>query len=132
MERFCVQLNDLPEELLLIVFRKLSNVDLLYSCLGISSRLDRILNDPLFTNDLRLVMSSIDDVICPLSDGIINRFCLEILPKINEKIQSLTVVSLYMERILCAADYPNLCKLCLVSIQEEQVTDLFNGKVFVN
>jgi hypothetical protein len=116
MENFCVRLNDLPEELLLIIFRKLNNVDLLYSFLGIDSQFDRILNDPLFTNNLRLVTSSPDDITCPLSSEIVDRFCLEILPKIDDQIQLLTVESLYMEDIFRAGDYSSLRKLCLVSI----------------
>ena len=132
MKHLSVQLNDLPEELLLVIFRKLNNIDLLYSCLGISNRFDRILNDLVFTNDLRLVISSVDHVIYPLSSEIIDRFCLEILPKIHEKIQSLTVESLYMEDVFRAAVYPNLSSLCLISIKEENMANLFNGKIFVN
>ena len=132
MKNFSVRLNDLPEELLLIIFRKMNNIDLLYSVLGINSQLDRILNDSFFTNDLRLVRSSVDDVICPLSSEIMDRFCLEILPKMNEKIQSLTVEPLYMEKIFCAGDYLHLRKLCLTSIEQEKLADLFNGKIFSN
>jgi hypothetical protein len=130
MENFCVRLNDLPEELLLIILRKLQNVDLLYSLMGINSQFDRILNDPLFTTNLRFVTNSLDDVICPLSNEIADRFCFEIFPKIDDKIQSLTVESLYMEDIFRAGSYPNLCKLCLISIKQERLVDLINGKIF--
>jgi hypothetical protein len=127
MEHYCVHLNDLPVELLVIIFRKLNNCDLFYSLFGINKQLDRILNDPLFTNDLRLV-SSADDVIHPLSNAMMERFCLEVLPKIHQKIRSLTVESLHMERIFRVDDYPNLCKLCLTSIERETLVNLLNGK----
>ena len=130
MENDCVRLNDLPEEILLMILRKLQNVDALYSLVGINSQFDRILNDPLFTNSLRFVASSSDDVICPLSKEIVDRFCLEIFSKINDKIQSLTVESLYMEDIFRAGSYPNLCKLCLISIEQDRLADLINGKIF--
>ena len=127
-----LRLNDLPEELLLIIFRKMNNIDLLYSILGINRQLDRIMNDSFFTNDLRLIMSSVDDVIRPLSSEIVDRFCSEILPKIDEKIQSLTVESLYMENIFRAGGYFNLRKLCLASIKQEKLSELFNGKISAN
>ena len=132
VKNVCVRLNDLPEELLLIIFRKVNNIDLLYSIVGITSQFDRILSDSFFTNDLRLVTSSVDNVICPLSSEIIDRFCLEILPRINENIQSLTVEPLYMAKIFRAGDYLNLRKLCLTSIEQEKLADLFNGKIFAN
>ena len=133
MKNSClIRLNDLPEELLLIIFRKLNNIDLFYSILGINNQLDRILDDSFFTNELKLVTSSVDDVICPLSSEVVHRICSEVLPKINEQIRSLTVESLYMENIFRAGDYLNLRKLCLASIKQEKLPDLFNGKIFAS
>ncbi len=129
MENLSNNLLDLPEELLLIIFKQLNNVELLYSLMGINKQVDRILNDSSFTNNLSLINLS-NNYICSLSSQILDRFSLEILPKIYQKIECLTVESFSMERILTAYDYPNLHKLCLISIEEETIIHLFNGKIF--
>ncbi len=45
IESSCV---DLPDEILLIIFKKLNNVSLLYSLLSINKRLDKVLQDNIF------------------------------------------------------------------------------------
>lgn len=130
MESVSIELIDLPNELLLIIFKKLNNVDLLYSLMGIDNQFDQILYDSMLTNCLTLTRSSSDGDICPLINEMLDRFCSEILPKIHHKIECLTVESVSMESILLANDYPNLRKLCLVSIEEVRLPDLFNGEIF--
>lgn len=131
MTNSSVQLIDLSDELLLIIFKKLSNVDLLYTLMGINKRLDRVLYDSIFTRRLTLIRRSSNSDIYPLRDEIVNRFCLEILPKIHRKIECLTVESLSMELIFLANDYSNLRQLVLVSIQYQQLERLFDGKIFI-
>jgi hypothetical protein len=47
----------------------------------------------------------------PLDDAILDRFRLEILPKIDPKSEWLVVESLSMKRIFLVDDYPNLCSI---------------------
>jgi hypothetical protein len=54
MESSCVQLNDLPDEIILILFKKLNNVLLLYSLLSVNKRLNKVLYDNIFTNTMTL------------------------------------------------------------------------------
>ena len=52
MEYSCVQLNDLPDEILLIILKKLSNIEVFYSLLDVNKRLNKITYDSIFTNRL--------------------------------------------------------------------------------
>jgi hypothetical protein len=42
MSRSCVELNDLPAELLMIIFKQMNNVEVLYSLFGVNERLDSL------------------------------------------------------------------------------------------
>ncbi len=48
MEHSSVQLTDLPHEILMFIFQKLTNTDVLYSLMGVDVRLYKIVNDPVF------------------------------------------------------------------------------------
>jgi hypothetical protein len=50
INRSCVQLNDLPDELLIFIFKQMNNVEVLYSLFNVNERLDSILQDSIFTN----------------------------------------------------------------------------------
>ena len=130
MEYSCIQMNDLPDEILMIIFKKLANAEVLYSLSGVNKRLNKIIHDSVFTNDLSLLMSTSDDLVCSLSDLILDRFCSHILPKIHQKIQCLHLESLSMERILRATNYPSLYGISLHNIPAKTARDLFTGKMF--
>lgn len=57
MECVPIQLDDLPDEILLIIFKNLSNATLLYSLTGVSKRINQIVHDSVFTNRLNLVIT---------------------------------------------------------------------------
>ncbi|CAF2745465.1 unnamed protein product [Rotaria sp. Silwood2] len=93
MEYSSIQLNNLPDEILLIIFKIFDNTTLLYLLLGVNKRLNKILHDTIFINRLTLlrrtpthliVFKSLSShVIYPLLD----RFCTQILPEIHDKIE---------------------------------------------
>ncbi|CAF3876280.1 unnamed protein product [Rotaria sordida] len=128
MEHSCVQLNDLPDEVLLIIFKKLNNVKVLYSLMGINKRLDKILHDSIFTTNLTLLKYLSYDSIYSLSNSMLDRYCMEILPKINNKIKCLDLESSSMERILLSANYPNLFGLGIYNIEKETTLRLFTDQ----
>ncbi len=130
MKSSCVELNDLPDEILIYILKKLANAEVLYSLSGVNKRLNKIIHDSVFINDLFLLMSTSNDLVYSLSDLILDRFCSYILPKIHQKIQWLHLESLSMERILRATNYPNLSGIALFNIQVERVVQLFSGKIF--
>jgi hypothetical protein len=137
-----IQLNDLPTEILLIILKYLSNVDVLYSLMGVNKRLHKIVHNHSFTDHLnffRIVPSHLMEMIStskycilPLLDSILDRFCSEILPEIHDKIKFLNLELFSMERVLLATTYPNLFGLGLYGIEGERVIDLFSGKIFLS
>ncbi|CAF3499883.1 unnamed protein product [Rotaria socialis] len=103
-------LLDLPNEILLIILRKLNNIDVLYSLLDINNgRLDIIAQENTFTNILNFVNTN--------NISLIDRFCIYILPRIHQNIKYFIFEPAVMERILLAAVYPNLTELKLFNFE---------------
>ncbi len=132
MNRSCVELIDLPDEILLMIFKKLNNLQVLYSIQGANDRLNKIIHDPIFTNRLNFVQWSSNELINVFSSNIIrNRFCLQILPEISMKVKWLDLESSSMRNILRAANYPNLYGLGLYNIRKKTATRLFIGMLIL-
>jgi hypothetical protein len=129
MEQSYVQLDDLPDEILLIIFKNLDNCEVLYSFIGLNKRFDTIIKDTIFTRNLTLI-TSVHSSSYQFTDSILDRFCVEILPKINDKIERLNIESSTIERILLATNYPNLHALGLYNFVPETARKLFYGKIF--
>lgn len=55
MAHSSVELNDLPDEILMIILKKLFNVQVLYSVIDVNKRLHTIVHEPIFTNCLKLM-----------------------------------------------------------------------------
>jgi hypothetical protein len=132
MNEHDVHLLDLPNEILFIILKKLDNIDVLYSLLGINNqRLDIIAHEQIFSNVLNFVsISQSTDEISLISPSILNRFCNDILPRIHENIKSLTLDSSSMECILRAGNYPNLTELKLFNFNKAIISRYFMGKIF--
>jgi hypothetical protein len=128
MEELSIKLNNLPDEILIIILKKLYNFETLYSFIGVNKRFNRIAHDSIFTNHLTLMTFLNDSTYC-LPDLILDRFCLQILPKIHHKIKWLDLESTSMERILRVTNYPNLYGLGLYGIDVENAISLFIGKL---
>ena len=128
-----VHLLDLPNEILFLILKKLNNVDVLYSLLGINNqRLDIIAQEQIFSNTLNFVsISQIDDEISSISGSILDRFCISILPRIDKNVKSLIVESVSMERILRAGHYSNLTELQIFNFNNAIVSRYFMGKISV-
>ncbi|CAF4057158.1 unnamed protein product [Rotaria sordida] len=127
MNQYIVHLLDIPNEILFIILKKLENVDVLYSLLGINNkRLEIIAQEQIFTNILNFVSKSQStDEICSISSTILDRFCISILPRIHKNIKSLIVESVSMEEILRAVNYPNLTKLKIFNFNKSIVSKYF-------
>jgi hypothetical protein len=129
MEHSSLQLSDLPDEILLLIFKKVDNVALLYSLFGVNKRLNQILYDSIFTDYLNLVEFRSNGSTYRLSDPIRDRFCLEILPSIHHQIKRLNLEPSSIECILRATNYPNLYELGLYDLKIEKGKHLFTGKI---
>ena len=116
MEHSSIELNDLPDEIFLIILKKLHNIEVLYSLVGVNKRLNRIINDSIFTSCLTLMPPSSNDILYQFTNTILDRFCVQILPSIHHKIKCLNLESSSMKRILLSTDYPYLNALGLYNL----------------
>lgn len=131
MKYSCFGLNDLSDEVLMIIFKKLNNLEGIYSLQDVNQRLNKIVQDSTFTSCLTFVKQCSNNFIDVLNcDMMRNRFCLQFLPAIHDKIKWLDLESSSMKDVLHAADYPNLYGLGLYNIDEESAQRLFTGKEF--
>ncbi|CAF3686122.1 unnamed protein product [Rotaria socialis] len=130
MKHSLIQLNDLPDEILMIILKKLDNDEVFYSLIGVNKRLNTLVHDTIFTSHLTLLKYFSDDSINPLSDTILDRFYSQILPAIRHQIQWLDVESSSMERILLSTNYANLYRLGLYNLEIERAKHLFTSKIF--
>ena len=91
-----INILDLPGEVLILIFTKLKNIDVLYSLIGVDERLDRIVCDRIFTQSIDFITTSSMDE----NDQMLNRFCQEILPRIYQNVTYFTCKPLSMKYIL--------------------------------
>jgi len=129
MNQVNVEFVDLPNEILIIILKKLDNVDVLYSLYGINKRLNSKTEDNAFTNTLKLVSTSSIDNVCSIHDRMLNRFYASILPKIDHNIKTLVLEPSSMENILLAANYPNLSEIKIFNFNKSIVSCYFTGKL---
>ncbi|CAF3221267.1 unnamed protein product [Rotaria sp. Silwood2] len=105
---------NLPDELLIAIFNKLDAVDILYSLVDVNQRFYRLALDLSVIRYLNFVIKR-DDIQNSLIDTqILEGICSKILPRINEKVNKLTVDQYSVECILGTIDYPRLHSLSLV------------------
>jgi hypothetical protein len=109
--------------MLLSILNKLSNVDVLFSLIGVNKKLDRLARDITFTQSINLLTRLSND-----HDNVkLNRFCRLILPQIQHNIQCFTLDSLSIDHVLRVGNYPKLHQLNLVNLPIEMATGMFNG-----
>ena len=125
-----VSIVDLPNEILLIIFKKLNNIDLLYSLVGIHQRLDNVICSIDFTRAIDLVMMSSNKMDDSRIDALLDRFCLDILPRIHEHVEYLTIEACFFQRIFHIGNYINLRKLTLVNLELTMASHIFRGMLF--
>lgn len=130
MERFNVHLNDLPDEILVMILKQMSNVEILYSLSNVNQRLSTIAHDPIFTSHLIFSNHHSNNFLSTLSISVLDRFFLEIFPKIHDKVQWLDLAGPYIERILLFPKFPKLYQLGLFDLEIEYAKYLFIGKLF--
>jgi hypothetical protein len=129
MDYSFIKLTDLPDEILMIIFKKLYNFEVLYSLIDINDRLNKIALDSIFTSDLTLMRYVSVDSICPLSNPILDRLCSQVLPHIHHKIKRLNLELTSIKRILRATNYPNLYGIGLYNINIKTAQSFFTGKI---
>jgi hypothetical protein len=126
MNGLIIRLLDLPNEILLIILKKLDNINVLYSFIDIGvERLELLAQSEIFTNTINLT-STDSGHICSVNNSILDRFCIDILPQIQCSIRYLIVEATAMERLALTDDYPNLTKLKIFQFNKV-VSHYFTG-----
>ncbi|CAF2145552.1 unnamed protein product [Rotaria magnacalcarata] len=127
MNEHNVHLLALPNEILFLILKKLDNIDVLYSLLGINNqRLDIIAQQQIFSNILNFVSSSQStDEHSSIPVSILDRFCVDILPRVHQNVISLIVEFGSLECILRVGNYPNLTELQLFNFNKAVISRCF-------
>ena len=126
MNRLSMNLNDLPVEILIKIFKKLNNMDLLYSLIGVPG-LELLAQDKIFTDTLEFVSSN-NDKNHSFDEPILQRFCTDILPRIQSNVRYLILETATMDRILRAAVYSNLTQLKIFKFHADTFSSFCTGK----
>lgn len=124
-----MNLFDLPDEILFSILKKLNVVETLDQQCGVHSRLDRLLFDDIYVNELDWTRKRWDESISPMDDLIIDRVCENVLPRINEKIVKLTLEPNSIERVLHAVHYPKLCSLSLRNFSKQKLMEHLTSNI---
>ncbi|UJR06917.1 hypothetical protein I4U23_011206 [Adineta vaga] len=117
----------LSDEILLNIFNKLDNMDVLYSLIGVNRKLDRVARDRSFTEALDFVKISDNAKNLEIS-FILDRFCLDIIPRIEHCIKCLTIDLFSIDRLLPIGNYSQLHKLTLNNVEYAIIYEMFNSK----
>jgi len=118
---------DLSDEILLTIFKKLNNIDVLYSLIGVNKKLDKLARDITFTQSLNFVITLSNEADDSRINSILNRCCVDILPQIQHNIECLTLEPSLIQCILYIGNYPKLRKLTLVNLQLETASRILTG-----
>ncbi len=128
MEYCCIGMNDLPDEILLDIFKNLNNLEVLYSLTGVNKRLNKIVHDPNFTSCSTLFQRVLDEFIYPLPDPILDRFYLKFIIKSNGLILNqhlwnvfflLQIILIYTDLVYMVSMQKKLYRFILVSYFNE-------------
>ncbi|CAF1111668.1 unnamed protein product [Adineta ricciae] len=127
-----INIFDLPHEMLIAIFNKLNKIDVFYSIINVNQYMDQVILDPLFIRDLNFTRELMPNNTCSIENHILDKICERILPKINDKVNKLTLEPISIERILSNLEYPKLDCLSLVNFQQEILLKYFTDETYTN
>jgi len=117
----------------LIIFHKLSMVDVFCSLVDVNQRFHRLALDSLYIRNLDMTdMTNINspyDQMCSIDAQGLSRFSEQIVPRIYHQVRKLTVEQYSIKQIL-TANYPQLYSLSLINFQEEILYQYLTGIIF--
>lgn len=118
---------DLPDEMILAIWKYLYNIDVLSAFTGLNSQFDRLIRDDAVIGSLTLLSHYPDQYPHLQPDSILDRFCLELLPKIHHRVRCLTLEPISMGRVLSTGSFPSLNHLTLINVDRDCVQRYFIG-----
>ncbi|UJR24265.1 hypothetical protein I4U23_027232 [Adineta vaga] len=107
---------DLPNEILFIIFNKLNMVDILYSLVDVCQRFNEIVLNPFYIRNLDMTtvtMKSCFQFMYSIDNQVLNKICQNILPRIYQQVNELTLEQSSVERVFGTINYPELYLLSL-------------------
>jgi hypothetical protein len=125
MNKFAASIVDLPDEVLLRILNNLSSFDVLHALVGVNERLDRLACDSSFTQFVDLMSIEPIRIAQSTPHATLDRFCMQIFPRIQQQIESLTLQSCFFLRVFRTCHYPHLRKLVIVDLELRMARQLF-------
>ncbi|UJR08853.1 hypothetical protein I4U23_013108 [Adineta vaga] len=117
-----IHLLDLPVEILFNILKRLNNLDVLYSLIGVKG-LDCLARNEIFTNTLSFGSTDGGED-SAIDETKLNRFCDSILPQIHNDVKSLVCDAKLIDRILRAGVYLNLTQLKITGYLDNTFPDI--------
>jgi hypothetical protein len=118
---------DLPDEVLLMIRNKLSQIDVFYSLVYVNHRFYRLSLDSHYIRNLDMTnINLFNDEIISIDRQSLSRFSKKILPRIHHQIYELAIEQYSMKEIL-TVNYPQLYSLSLINFEEEILYQYLQG-----
>ena len=125
-------LLDLPNEILLIILNKLDMVDVFYSLVGVSGRLDQLVFHPSYIRHVNMTsidMRSMFTHAFSIENQVLERICKNVLPRMrHQSITEVTVEQGAMDHLLQTINYSQICALSLFNCSEQAIRSYLTGK----
>ena len=126
-------LLELPDEILLLIFKQLPMLDVLSFLAHVHPRLHGLAHDFLYVR--RLDLTGVSTIrsrcidLCPTADEVLSRLVANTLPRLHEQVHQMTVESDSIKQIIAAGTYPQLYSLSLRHFKEEFLGHCLTGIV---
>ncbi|CAF3627492.1 unnamed protein product [Rotaria socialis] len=114
---------DLPDEILLVTLNKLNTTDVFHSLVDVNQQFDRLALHYLYVRNIdmtdTMTITSLYDQTSSINTKILSKISEKVLPRIHHQVYKLTIEQYSMQRIILAANYPQLYCLSLINFQKE-------------
>jgi len=129
-----INMLNLPNEILCIIFQKLNTVDVFYSLVDVNQRFRQLVLHSLYIRDLHMTnmtaTHSFSDETFSIDTKVLSRICKKILPRIHHQVQKLTVEQSSMKEVLATGNFPQLYSLSLINFEEHVLYQYLTGTTF--
>lgn len=119
---------DLPNEILLIIFNKLNMIDTLYLLVDVNRRFNQLIFNYLYFYKLDMTFkTSFKSISLAMNDQILDRICKKVLPRIHHQVTELIIEQRSIQHILHTVTYPQVYSLSLIEFEEEVLLNYLSG-----
>ena len=128
--RNILNLLDLPNEILLMIIKYLNMVDVIYSLVDVTERLNQLVLNPFYTRILDMTcvkMELLPERVYSTDDHVRERICQNVLSRINHQVDELIINQPSIKRVLHTIDFPQLHSLLLIDLNETSFFEFLKG-----